>query len=1168
MKLKKLLVSLALLFAFTTYEGTVQAQEISEPTIEAVEVSNEAEVTSVVPTTNESETEAQTESETKEVAAETIAKTEKSENAPPSEEAQAITANILSELTQDEDGRIAVSEAGFNAFRSVMASPTNNILTREKLDGYSIYYNVQMDGGNTEGWETSVYVYKINGEYVFCLEPLVSAAIDESYEGSEIPLDGTFTLPNSAKGYAAGVTITPELGKRLEKIRVIGLGATNQTFQDALFAGLMMWEEILPGKFSIDYTSQWNRPNFLAEKRAEYEAFKRLANHAIDTYINHTSWTETTHNLDKGQSINLVDKNNIFPQLIIPSEQNGFLFEKVDNSTLKVTAGENAQSGKIIFGADRTNKPKTTIIYRHPGKQTLASLVMRDPIFANINLIVNPPKVGSILLSKVTSEGQVLPGTEFELLKDNVVVATQTTGQDGKLTFTELLEGLYSVREKDAPQGYVLNTEVKSVNVTAGQQAVVDFVNQVQKGLIEIAKVSRKNGTVMINERYSLAGAEFGVFKGTEQIGTIITDEAGKGRLENLALGNYTVRELKAPKGFLKTDEVFEVNLTAENKTDAVFSKLVTIANDEILGRIKVLKLDKETGSTLANAVYGIYDVNNKEVARLTTDNNGYAISSLLPLATYKVKELSAPYGYILDAVAQAVNLVDSSTKEMTFRNIPQKGLIEIAKVSRKNGTKMINESYSLAGAEFGVFSNGYLVSKIVTDETGKGRLADLALGNYTVKEIKAPKGFLLSDKVFEVVLTSTNQLSSVFSKEVIVANEEAFGRIKLVKKDHEIDTKLSGAKFNIVDATGKVVDTVVTGKDGVAYSKELPFGSYKAIEVEAPKGYVLSNKEIDFTLAYKDQVTKLVEVARTILNVEFPPEIGTTLTGLEGEKAVDPLKETVLKDVVNITGAIVGKWYDIIGHLRVVETGEKLMYQGKEVAASTRVLAKEPNFTVELFFTFDARDLHGKNVVAFEDAYTGGCHVASEAKIDNPPQTVRIRNPCFKTKANINGEKTVVAGGKYTVMDLIMYEDFSPNKWYEFVGTIANPVTKQDLVINGKVPTGVAYVRPETENGEAVVEIELEDTTGLDGTFVVLETGSRLLIDKENPTEEELKNAKKEVIAEHKDYEDKEQQFTIVPPAKPQLPATGEEDFFSTMFMAVLSFFGGLLLFFKKEQQ
>ncbi|MCW6682205.1 SpaA isopeptide-forming pilin-related protein [Aerococcaceae bacterium NML160702] len=976
MKLKKLLVSLALLFAFTIYEGTVQAQEISEPTIEAVEVSNEAEVTSVVPTTNESETEAQTESETKEVAAETIAKTEKSENAPPSEEAQAITANILSELTQDEDGRIAVSEAGFNAFRSVMASPTNNILTREKLDGYSIYYNVQMDGGNTEGWETSVYVYKINGEYVFCLEPLVSAAIDESYEGSEIPLDGTFTLPNSAKGYAAGVTITPELGKRLEKIRVIGLGATNQTFQDALFAGLMMWEEILPGKFSIDYTSQWNRPNFLAEKRAEYEAFKRLANHAIDTYINHTSWTETTHNLDKGQSINLVDKNNIFPQLIIPSEQNGFLFEKVDNSTLKVTAGENAQSGKIIFGADRTNKPKTTIIYRHPGKQTLASLVMRDPIFANINLIVNPPKVGSILLSKVTSEGQVLPGTEFELLKDNVVVATQTTGQDGKLTFTELLEGLYSVREKDAPQGYVLNTEVKSVNVTAGQQAVVDFVNQVQKGLIEIAKVSRKNGT------------------------------------------------------------------------------------------------------------------------------------------------------------------------------------------------KMINESYSLAGAEFGVFSNGYLVSKIVTDETGKGRLADLALGNYTVKEIKAPKGFLLSDKVFEVVLTSTNQLSSVFSKEVIVANEEAFGRIKLVKKDHEIDTKLSGAKFNIVDATGKVVDTVVTGKDGVAYSKELPFGSYKAIEVEAPKGYVLSNKEIDFTLAYKDQVTKLVEVARTILNVEFPPEIGTTLTGLEGEKAVDPLKETVLKDVVNITGAIVGKWYDIIGHLRVVETGEKLMYQGKEVAASTRVLAKEPNFTVELFFTFDARDLHGKNVVAFEDAYTGGCHVASEAKIDNPPQTVRIRNPCFKTKANINGEKTVVAGGKYTVMDLIMYEDFSPNKWYEFVGTIANPVTKQDLVINGKVPTGVAYVRPETENGEAVVEIELEDTTGLDGTFVVLETGSRLLIDKENPTEEELKNAKKEVIAEHKDYEDKEQQFTIVPPAKPQLPATGEEDFFSTMFMAVLSFFGGLLLFFKKEQQ
>ncbi|MCW6660590.1 SpaA isopeptide-forming pilin-related protein, partial [Aerococcaceae bacterium NML191292] len=433
-------------------------------------------------------------------------------------------------------------------------------------------------------------------------------------------------------------------------------------------------EEILPGKFSIDYTSQWNRPNFLAEKRAEYEAFKRLANHAIDTYVNHTSWTGTILNIDKGQSVILTDTNNVFHKLLIPSEKSGFLFEKVDNNTLKITATPSAQTSGFEFGEDRTNKPKTTIIYRHAGKQTLASLVLRDPVTAFVDLVVNPPKVGSILLSKVTSEGQVLPNTEFELLKDNVVVATQTTGQDGKLTFTELLEGLYSIREKNNPYGYILNTEVKAVTVTAGQQATIEVINRAQKGLIEIAKVSRKNGTVMINERYSLAGAEFGIFKGTEQIGTIVTDEAGKGRLENLALGNYTVRELKAPKGFLKTDEVFEVNLTAENKTDAVFSKLVTIANDEILGRIKVLKLDKETGSALANAVYGIYDVNNKEVARLTTDNNGYAISSLLPLATYKVKELSAPYGYILDAVAQAVNLVDSSTKEMTFRNIPQKG--------------------------------------------------------------------------------------------------------------------------------------------------------------------------------------------------------------------------------------------------------------------------------------------------------------------------------------------------------------------------------------------------------------------------------------------------------------------------------------------------------------
>ncbi|MCW6659893.1 hypothetical protein NHG25_05300, partial [Aerococcaceae bacterium NML191292] len=133
MKLKKLLLSLILLVTFTTYNQSVHAQEVTEPTSVVLEESASAEIESVVEGTNQNEVEVQSEPVTEEVTNKEVVKTEAEENAPPSEEAQAITANILSELTQDEDGRIAVSEAGFNAFRSVMASPANNILTREKL---------------------------------------------------------------------------------------------------------------------------------------------------------------------------------------------------------------------------------------------------------------------------------------------------------------------------------------------------------------------------------------------------------------------------------------------------------------------------------------------------------------------------------------------------------------------------------------------------------------------------------------------------------------------------------------------------------------------------------------------------------------------------------------------------------------------------------------------------------------------------------------------------------------------------------------------------------------------------------------------------------------------------------------------------------------------------
>ncbi|MRJ48338.1 MSCRAMM family protein [Fundicoccus ignavus] len=162
----------------------------------------------------------------------------------------------------------------------------------------------------------------------------------------------------------------------------------------------------------------------------------------------------------------------------------------------------------------------------------------------------------------------------------------------------------------------------------------------------------------MINDSYTLASAEFGVFQGTKQVGTIITDADGKGVLGNLDLGSYILRELKAPNGFTPSTQEFLINLVSTNNTQEVFSQLITIENEEQLGTIKVVKKDEETGQTLANAEFNVLDNAGNIVDTIITNANGEAVSKTLPLGKYTLVEVKAPSGYQLDKTPSAFELL------------------------------------------------------------------------------------------------------------------------------------------------------------------------------------------------------------------------------------------------------------------------------------------------------------------------------------------------------------------------------------------------------------------------------------------------------------------------------------------------------------------------------
>ena len=198
----------------------------------------------------------------------------------------------------------------------------------------------------------------------------------------------------------------------------------------------------------------------------------------------------------------------------------------------------------------------------------------------------------------------------------------------------------------------------------------------------------------------------------------------------------------------------------------------------------------------------------------------------------------------------------------------------------------------------------GTVVATLTTDDKGKAETDKLYLGKYVIKETKAPEGYLLNPKEFEVTLAYKDQTTEIVYGDVTVPNQPAKGQIEILKKDEETGNLLSGAEFTVTAAEdittpdgtvraekGTVVDTIVTDTTGIARSKELYLGKYVVKETKQPIGFIRPNQTWDVELKYADQKTELVKENLTIKNQPTEIIIDKKETGtdkpLEGVKFV-----------------------------------------------------------------------------------------------------------------------------------------------------------------------------------------------------------------------------------------------------------------------------------------
>ncbi|MBS9803445.1 choice-of-anchor A family protein [Bacillus toyonensis] len=369
--------------------------------------------------------------------------------------------------------------------------------------------------------------------------------------------------------------------------------------------------------------------------------------------------------------------------------------------------------------------------------------------------------------------------------------------------------------------------------------------NKSSTGKVKIKKVDSNN------DNKKLAGAKFQIedAKG-KVVGELVTNEEGEVISKELPIGNYTLVEVEAPKGY----ELLKDKVAVKVEKDAVVE--IKIGNKKLpdpMGKMRLVKVDTgDKNKKLAGAKFHIEDAKGKVVGELVTNEEGEAISKELLIGNYTLVEVEAPKGYELLKDKVAVKVEKEAVVEIKIGNkkLPDPiGKIKLVKIDTSDKNK------KLAGAKFHIEdAKGKVVGELITDEKGEAISKKLPIGNYTLVEKEAPKGYeLLKDKVAVKVEKEAVVEIKIGNKKL----PDPTGQFEIEKvDDKDINLKLQGAVFQVLDKEGKEVARLTTDEKGKVISNQLVLGKYTIKEIKAPNGYMLLRDpiEIEITEAVRTQ--------------------------------------------------------------------------------------------------------------------------------------------------------------------------------------------------------------------------------------------------------------------------------------------------------------------------
>jgi len=617
------------------------------------------------------------------------------------------------------------------------------------------------------------------------------------------------------------------------------------------------------------------------------------------------------------------------------------------------------------------------------------------------------------------------------------------TNSEGYLITPEVLPyGEYSLVEVQAPYGYVLDKTPVSFSVSSENAeeensltiVKVEKQNTAQKGKISVHKTgdiftsvatassayTNENGEMIVNPTTytpvfangDLSGAVFQItakedivtLDGTirayagDVVSEITTDENGYAETEPLYLGKYEVREIKAPYGYVLNNEPKDVELTYAGQEFEVRDTVNTAFENEYqsvrISLSKVMESDelfgiygKDCYTSIRFGLFAAEDITAADGSVIPADgllsevslaeNMTAKFDVQIPFGRYYVKEISTDEHYVLNGEKYLVNF-EYMGQDIRTVDIDCGQFVNLLKRGRIEGHKVDDKSEPLENAVFGLFttdcvkfSRDTAIMTAASDENGCFEFTDVPFGQYIVREIESPRGYILSDKEYAVSIAEDGEVIEITAENKPITVE--------ISKRDVYGNELVGAEMVLENADGEIVDKWTSDGTNHIVSK-LGAGEYMLKEIAAPDGYVIATdikftvdvygnvmvENVDFT-AVSDNGNPLIAMVDDTTKVRISKRDITTGEELPGATL----------QIIDENGNVVQEW---------VSTDEAHFIEGKLIAGKEYTLretiapdgyeiANEISFTVNEDGSVTEVVMYDELTPKTDTPYTGDNH-------------------------------------------------------------------------------------------------------------------------------------------------------------------------------------------------